>query len=450
MVNNFTENLLKAYMVGGVENALKVGYQQGKGALRVDTGLTKDLLKLTDPRNAGPVALQFDTQLARIGQKYGVVVDDFFSEAFKHGSEQYLTSRVGIERAKKLIADRDKGAVGKVYSAYQNLLKETVGRTGSLIEQSARLTSFDHVAKNLIENADELAETGLKLSDTTKNFIKVNGLEAASKLPEVDAILKKAADIVNGAFFDYGNVTLFEQEVMKRIVPYWTFFRNNIPYWVENMTQGSKVDRAVGSLGLIKATGRKPTVEERSKIPDYLLSQGVRVGDRGKLNTFPSLSIIDAVNTANFRDTTLSKLHPLLGTLRSLVTGETSLGGPLLPSSSNSGKTKAQSPLLKAIVPDKLGGLVKDRMRGNDVYTTSDAYAVLELLKQNLLPAPIVDTVLRGVEDRKKGTSLQDILTNLGPVKTKKLRPDETRRTLNRRRTEARIERKKEIARGRD
>ena len=436
IVNNFTDNLVKAYMVGGLDNVFKVGAQQAKAALRIDTGLTKDLLKLTDPKNAGPIALHFDTPLANLGQKYGVVADDFFSEAFKNGSEAYLASRVGVERAKEILKSRDKGAIAKVYEGYSEALKSTVGRTGSLIEQSARLTTFDHVAKNLIENADELAEAGLKLSDEAKKIIKTSGIEAASKLPEVDAILKKAAEVTTGAFFNYGNVSLFEQEVMKRIFPYWTYSKHSVPYWLDAATQGSHIDRATGLLGLQKALGRKPTEGERARIPDYLLSQGARIGENGTLLTFPSLSMVDAINTANFRDTTLSKLHPLLNTLRSLATKTTSLGAPLYPSDTGSGMVKSQSPTLRYLLPKNLSEVVANPKKGNQPYTHSDAYAFAEMVKQNLLPTPIVDTVVKAMESKKKGKSLADIIKGLGPIKTKEQGGQEIRSTLDRRRKE--------------
>lgn len=415
--NNFVDNIVKAYMVGGGSAAGKAAGAQTSALFRFGDGLTKDLLKLTDPRNAGPVALKLETPLVKLGQKYGVVADDFFSEAFNQGSEAYLSSRVGVQKAKDILKTRDKKGIAAVYKMYQDALKSTIGRTGSLIEQSARLTTFNHVAKDLISNPGSV---GLGLSDEAKNLIKTSGIKEAASLPEVDKILRRASDIVNNAFFDYGNVNLFEKEVMKRIIPYYTYSSRSLPFWLDAATQGQHADRVIDVMGLYKSLGRKPTPQERMQVPDYMLEQGVRIGENGKLVSFPALSLGDAVATVNLKDSVLSKLHPVISLAKTLLTKKTSYGAPIYPSDTRSGLVKSSAPLLEALTPDKLTKVVRDPKKGNAKYTASDLYAFAEQLQKNLVPVPIIDTILRGIEKGTiKGESLEQILGGIGPIKAK-------------------------------
>ena len=57
-----------------------------------------------------------------------------------------------------------------------------------------------------------------------------------SRLDKGDTI-QEAVENVNKFLFDYGELTDFEQEVMKRVIPFYTFMRKNIPMELEAMLQ---------------------------------------------------------------------------------------------------------------------------------------------------------------------------------------------------------------------
>lgn len=423
IVNNFTENIVKAYMAGGAGNAAEVLANQGKAILRNGDGMMGDLLKLTDPSSAKAIGLKYDAPAVSRALDYGVVTEDFFSEAFKpHMSEAYLATRVGKDEAKKIIERGEIGGLAKVKENYSEFLRNTVGRTGSLIEQSARITTFKNVADDLLDNADAL---GLSISPEYKALVRKVGALEAPVTPELDAVLRKASQITNETFFDYGNVNAFEQEVMKRIFPYWTFFSRNIPYWLEAV--GNKPDRVANVLSVYKSLGDEPTNAERNKIPDYLLDRGARVSEGGAIVTAPTLSMIDALNALDWRRSALDKFHPAINTVANLVSKKTNLGANLYPSEAKSGKVKVMGSgdLMAELIPS-----ATYRDQYGDRQTTSDLFSVVSMLKGNLLPTPALDTAARIVEGVRKGGNLGGELQNLGPIKQKVITPDEAVRTI--------------------
>ena len=423
IVNNFTENVVKAYMAGGVGNAAEVLANQGKAILRNGDNLTQELLKLTDPASAKAVGLKYNTPELTRALDYGVVSEDFFSEAFKpHMSEAYLSTRVGKDEAKKIIERGQIGGLAKAKENYSEFLRNTVGRTGSLIEQSARVTTFKNIADDLLDNADAL---GMSITPEYKALVRKQGILNAPVTPELDAVLRKASQITNETFFDYGNVSAFEQEVMKRVFPYWTFFSRNIPYWLNAV--GNDPKRVANILNVYKALGDEPTTQERNKMPDYLLDRGGRVTEGGAIVTAPSLSMVDALNALDWRRSALDKFHPVINTAANLVTKKTNLGAPLYPSEAKSGKVKVMGAgdLLADILPV---GTFRDQY--GDRQTTSDLFSVVSMLKGNLLPTPALDTASRIVEGVRKGSTLGQELQNLGPVKQKVITPDEAVRTI--------------------
>ena len=424
IVNNFTENIVKAYMSGGANNAAEVLANQGRAILRNSDGMMSDLLKLTDPSSAKAIGLKYDVPAVSKALDYGVVSEDFFSEAFKpHMSEAYLATRVGKDEAKKIIERGEIGGLAKVKENYSEFLRNTVGRTGSLIEQSARITTFKNVADDLLDNADVL---GFSISPEYKALVRKVGILEAPVTPELDAVLRKASQITNETFFDYGNVSAFEQEVMKRLFPYWTFFSRNIPYWLENV--GTSPDRVANVLSVYKSLGDEPTREQRNVMPDYLLDRGARITEGGATVTAPSLSMVDALNALDWRRSALDKFHPVINTVANLVSKKTNLGANLYPSEAKSGKVKVMGPgdLMAELLPS-----ATYRDEYGDRQTTSDLFSLVSMLKGSLLPTPALDTAARIVEGVRKGSTLGQELQNLGPVKQKVITPDEASRTID-------------------
>ena len=88
---------------------------------------------------------------------------------------------------------------------------------------------------NLAENADELQRFALYNWAYDKEFAK---LARAGGLSDEAMRLKArafASDKVFESLFDYSRYTTFEKDVMKRIIPFYTFMKNNFAFQAQNI-----------------------------------------------------------------------------------------------------------------------------------------------------------------------------------------------------------------------
>ena len=410
--NNFPDNTLKAWMVGGAKNAWNATKAQTKAFFRMKSDvLTRDLLKITDPSNANSKGLLYETNAVNAALDSGALTEGFFSEAFKASAgKPMLLSRVGKDQTAKILLDAaSEGPIKKLYKGYQDVLRSTVGRSGELIEGAARVTTFEHTSNALLRDDAALKELGVIGSSKEINA----GLESMGYMdyvrvnPSIKRVYNKAAKIVNATFIDYGNVSAFEQATVKRVVPYWTFFSRDTPYWLKKMGEDPKKLSKV--FNVIKAFGDTPTSRERAGIPDYLLERGARVGEGNKTITAPNISLLDAINTVDFRSTALGRLHPAINAMLSMLTGKDGLGRNIYPSDNRSGKVAVPSAGL--IIPDVTGATFEGR--SGQKYTDSDTFALMAMLRGNLLPIPFLDTIAKTISKTKQGEPVSTQLINL-------------------------------------
>ena len=110
---------------------------------------------------------------------------------------------------------------------FTNVLTE--GGQKNLYQKLAQ-ANFD-----LAENADELQRFALYNWAYDKQFAK---LSKAGGLSEEAIKLKAraaASETVFESLFDYSNYTMFEKDVMKRVIPFYTFMKNNFAFQAQNI-----------------------------------------------------------------------------------------------------------------------------------------------------------------------------------------------------------------------
>jgi phosphoribosylformylglycinamidine (FGAM) synthase PurS component len=101
---------------------------------------------------------------------------------------------------------------------------------------------------NLAENADELQRYALYSWAYDKEIAKLGKIPGLTE----NAIQMKArgaaANKVFESLFDYSHFTRFEQDVMKRLIPFYTFMKNNLVFQMQNIiknpSQYNKLGRA--------------------------------------------------------------------------------------------------------------------------------------------------------------------------------------------------------------
>ena len=436
VVNNFTENLLRSYMDGGAGAAWGTLMYQGDALLgKSQSKLMQDILTITDPKNAGKF-VDIKEPLAQVAFNHGVVDKGFFSEAFaeKNMSPAMLKVTKGAEDASKITKFREKYkplVEGK--ETWDDFLRNSVGKTGQAIEGSARMATFEnHINSMLSPSADKilLNTYGIEGDHARKIIEKVGYNEATKVLPQLNKVYADAGKVVNDAFFNYQNISLFEQKFMKRIIPYWTFFSKSIPYWAEQVA--TQPARLAGVMKVPANLGSEPTDKDIAGMPEYMKQQLGRPVSRDqkgtKFRSMPNISMFDALNFSEGEGDVLQKVSPILKVTHQLLANKDQFGNDLYPSTTKEQSTAMFGPQTKYGLAgvgfkDKQG-----RMR-----TGSDIAQILMTLQSNLLPLNAIDTLANAISDVKaKRLSPVEAITNLGPVKTKLITRDRQAQVINR------------------
>jgi len=425
LVNNYSENAARAYLVGGEDLAWNTLMNQSRAAFRDSSdNLMRDLIKITDPKLQSK-AIKFEDDMAEAAWRHGAVEDTFFNEAFveKNMSPEMLVVKKGKDEAASILKRRENlGMLSTAANGYDDFLKNTVGRTGQAVEGAARLTVFKHHLDMLVNGGaddilmDRYGIGGKLVRDTIK---EVGHVKAEELIPQLGKIYDDVSNLTGEMFFNYKNVSLFEDKVMKRVFPYYTFFSRSIPMWAEQIATNP-----AGIAGISRVhrnIGDELSEQERLATPEYLLEAGGRkTGKTGKglrVTTLPSLSLFDTKNLLTGDEDYLSKLHPALRLAHGLKTNTGPLGGKLFPST-----RKEQSvPMLGSDIKFRALGVGHLDPQGNP-QNSSDLAAAAMFAQQQLLPVGAFDTAVKLGRSAFNG-GLIDELANLGPVKTKVVSP---------------------------
>ena len=250
-VNNMIGNAFQSYM--------SVGYKFFDPSVHVDavkimTGKGKVMGKTSD-------------EWLDILRKYGVIDHTFFDETTKSFLEASSDSLAKLSKSA-----RRKNALKKLNPLdTANFPLYTISREiGSNIEDEARIVNF------LVHVRDG------------KSY-------------------QEAADLVNKFLFDYQDITEFEANVMKRIIPFYTWLRKNIPLQIEQM-----FDKP-GKYAAIERAIRNLSVEEDKQAkelkPKYL-EDAIHIGDNKYVNV--NLPMYDLKRLSG--DEIMSSLSPFIRT----------------------------------------------------------------------------------------------------------------------------------------
>jgi len=124
----------------------------------------------------------------------------------------------------------------------------------------------------------------MRLANFTHEFRTLAEREGASTMADLDRIAEKAAAKVRKFNFDYGDLTPFETSI-RRVVPFYTFMRKNIPLQLEMLAlhpnKIARIPQGFNALASILGTDPQhlPVTEV---IPDYIKQMGaVRLRGEG-------------------------------------------------------------------------------------------------------------------------------------------------------------------------
>lgn len=193
------------------------------------TGKLKELGKVTDD----------DVAMLLEAKRRGIFGTGFFTEDLGKATEFSRRARRNAAPGQGEIGfggvAKDKARRVKDWAAHENRLVGSGRKIGETIEGNARLGHFI----NMVDNGLDFGQ---------------------------------AAFSVKKHLFDYGHLTPFEQRWMKRIIPFYTFMRNNVPLQMENVvTQPGKY----AALSHLQTAGASAIDPQAHTLPGWSMEQGM-------------------------------------------------------------------------------------------------------------------------------------------------------------------------------
>ena len=415
LMNNYTDNVLKAWIQNGELSALKTaGHSMPFNNLMGKKGskLYKEMLEIFNPKR-GHMKVKFDNEILGLANDTGVVSNTFYQDINNTAKESLplLIAKHGRKKADKIMGELTaRGWHEKGLDAFTNILRDKIGTHGAAVEGVARVKSFEHILEALLSKNKGL-----------KNIVKKTGYRNAYKdINEFRTIVNKAKKITDDTFFNYDNVNLFEQKVMKRIAPYYTFFSRNLNYHLNNIFENtSGISKA---LKIRRNLGDTPTDKQRKEMPEWLLKYDPKIlseDEKGNLRTiyFPNFSPQEAFDILSFSKESLNKIHPVIkSAIQWFANKDIFLDNTLTVE----GYRKNRKPVFNnALIPALLGANVKQNPN-KTLYTDDSRTAENLMLKSNLLPTPLLDTIASAAYDLTTGRkSVEEVLTRQTPLKIK-------------------------------
>lgn len=151
---------------------------------------------------------------------------------------------------------------------YNNEFNQAVEAGATSLESAQKILS-KATFKKTIKNPLSQEAAQFKAARAVGQFIEhqqkatayITALDSGKTIPE-------ALKLSEMAGFDYRRLTQFESQIMRRIIPFYSFTRKNIELQLK--TLGENPQRINQIMKLIENIGDKPTEEEKAGLPGYI------------------------------------------------------------------------------------------------------------------------------------------------------------------------------------
>lgn len=381
--NNYFDNMMKAYVENGLPGI--VG-SATTGAIR--DGVSRDVWRLL----RGNISMDYKAEHFASALKHGVLDNPQYKSIASEMARDFLFAPGKIAKANDSQLAKYIKNTGEVFRD-KNPLMKLMSMSGSYMESTARMMTYVQTLEKL----------------------KANPL-LAKAVPE--AVERMAASIVKKTFFDYGNVTALEKATIKRLVPFYSFYSKNIPYWIQATFDPERAARVLNLEKLRTSIGTTPTGIQQKGMSPYVANNAPRsLGKDSHGNErfmiSPSTSYMDALKMVSPKDMSsqaVEKGNPIPKMLYQLMSGNDLFSGDALYASQQPGGKKflfsrgfkwyaAKEALThlgfdpEGTVQSMLGtGGVKVDHGGNP-YTTSNMTTVLDTILSTLYPMGAIDQI---------------------------------------------------------
>jgi len=200
---------------------------------------------------------------------------------------------------------------GKSYDEVLDLAKRQGVLTSGFFEKDIPTELARRVGKqSSLQKIEQFgSQAGRTIENNARLALFIDRLEKGDDVAEATRITKKF-------LFDYGDLTGFEKEVMKRIFPFYTWTRKAIPLMAEQLVKQPVKYKAVFDI-INNLQSGDLTEKERKYIPDYIKkSLGIQIGrgEEGSPLFLASLGLpIEVLEKPGMMgETGLSMMSPIL------------------------------------------------------------------------------------------------------------------------------------------
>lgn len=286
-------NLWKAYAT-----AVNPGFHARNAQSNVFQAGLASSKSLLNPMNHINAAKTNMTNLPIVGQKIANQTIDIGGQKMKVGDVVELMKKEGVHNT------------GWIAKDIPNYIKDNLdaGLSNKLAPKSiAQLL-------NPLSQKNALIRGGRAVGSSVENQGRSFGFLSALKNTGGD--IKESAKIADKTFFDYGDVTKFEQDVLKRTIPFYTWMRKNVPLQAENIvrTPGkySGVNKALDGVRDLSDPVDETNLPEYMNTPTWVKTPLKQSGKPMYWNSNLPYGDLEKLNPSKLGETALGSLAPTI------------------------------------------------------------------------------------------------------------------------------------------
>lgn len=255
--NNYWSNARSAFSKHGLFGVLDQAQ-----VFNLKNNLTRDIKKIYFSKSEKNLALDFASDEIDEMIELGIIDAAHWGDITKRSNNEelrkYLWAPELVENI-KAAEGNDRWLALAERSAHRMSEFLKTKQLGGYIEGMARATTYKRTLNTL--------------KDATYDKIK----DAFGKDAAMEAIKKQAAQITNDVFFDYGKLTYWERSFAREIIPFYSFYKQNMFYQSKALLDPEKTKNLATLTRLADGRyyGAEPIVgEEREILPPHLKQSG--------------------------------------------------------------------------------------------------------------------------------------------------------------------------------
>lgn len=213
--------------------------------------------------------------------KFGV---DSLDPAVQREAINFMADKIMKKGGKQVMKLPDGSKI-----TYKELLKKIQDETDFLdegafsdIEAMFKSVGPSKTNWNPLSRSFAPMEGGRKIGTAIENYSKMVGIMAALKQGKT---IKEAVKDAEEALFNYGKLTPFEKDFMRRVIPFYTWARKNFEYQIRSLstTPGRTAAQIKFMNGLEESFGEPQSPSDKEGLPSWVID---RLGIKGSRNKY--------------------------------------------------------------------------------------------------------------------------------------------------------------------